>query len=146
MDYLPVKLLTSTAKIPARGSFDAVGYDLFADLPDHQQGLMLPVNGRKLIPTSVSMAIPKGMYGRVAPRSGLSVKNGIDVMAGVIDPDYRGEIKVLLINLGSEVYYVNHHDRVAQIIFEVCALPIPYLTGDLEDTARGAGAYGSTGR
>lgn len=100
---------------------------------------------RALIKTGVSVAIPNNFFGSIRPRSGLAVKKGIDVLAGVIDCDYRGEIGVVLINLGSETFVVQPGDRVAQMIIQ------PYLTvetvqvEDLDATNRGTGGFGSTG-
>lgn len=85
------------AKLPTRGSALAAGYDLYAS-----ENVVLPRGGRKIIPTGLCLAIPTGHYGRVAPRSGLAVKHGIDTGAGVIDEDYRGLLGVLLFNFGDE--------------------------------------------
>lgn len=83
------------AKLPTRGSASAAGYDLYAS-----ENVTLPRGGRKVIATGISLAIPEGHYGRVAPRSGLASKHGIDTGAGVIDEDYRGLLGVLLFNFG----------------------------------------------
>ena len=100
---------------------------------------------RRLVPTGIAVEIPPGFYGRVAPRSGLAVRHGIDVMAGVIDADYRGEILVLLINLGSEPVRFSPGDRIAQLIIEHAA-PAEYSWADeLGQTERDAGGFGSTG-
>lgn len=105
----------------------------------------IPQGCRALIPTGVSVAISQGWYGRNAPRSGLAWKNGLDVMAGVIDADYRGDVGVVLVNLGGSPFQIRHGDRIAQIIFERCA-DAEFQTVDvLPDTNRGAGGYGSTG-
>ena len=92
---LKIKKLHDKAFVPAKGSEQAAGYDLFAS-----EEIVVPAKGKTLIGTGISMAIPVGNYGRVAPRSGLAVKNFIDVGAGVVDSDYRGEVKVLLFNFG----------------------------------------------
>jgi dUTP pyrophosphatase len=102
-----------------------------------------------LIKTGISVAVPNGTYGRIAPRSGLALKNGIDVMAGVIDADYRGDVGVILVNLGSSPFTINPGDRIAQLILE----KIEYNTSvqeigeadDLSPTSRGANGFGSTG-
>ena len=90
---LQVKKLSETAHLPVQGSQYSAGFDLHASVAD-----VVPPRGQKLISTGLAFAIPHGSYGRVAPRSGLAVKNFIDVGAGVIDSDYRGEVKVLLFN------------------------------------------------
>jgi dUTP pyrophosphatase len=95
------------------GSVNAAGYDMFASEPT-----TIPAHGKKLVSTGVSMAIPVGNYGRIAPRSGLACKNFIDVGAGVIDADYRGELKVLLFNFGETDFQVAEGDRIAQLIIE----------------------------
>ena len=92
------------------------------------------------------MAIPVGNYGRVAPRSGLACKNFIDVGAGVVDSDYRGEVKVLLFNFGEQEFKVNPGDRIAQLIIEkYTRTEIEEVADDLDNTVRGAGGFGSTG-
>ena len=83
--------------MPKKGSAQAAGYDLHA-----YKAVTVPAEGKALVSTALSMAIPEGNYGRIAPRSGLAAKHMIDVGAGVIDSDYRGEVKVLLFNLGKE--------------------------------------------
>lgn len=95
--------------------------------------------------TGLSIACPTGTYGRVAPRSGLAVKKFIDVGAGVIDADYRGEVGVVLFNFGVEDFFVTTGDRVAQLVLEqVCMVPAVEVE-ELSDTERGAGGFGSTG-
>ena len=89
-----LKLLSEAAKTPTKGTNQAAGYDLYA-----AQNAEIDPLKRALIKTNISIAIPKGYYGRIAPRSGLAYKNGIDVMAGVIDSDYRGDVGVILYNL-----------------------------------------------
>ena len=91
---LQVRKLAPSARLPVKGSSFAAGYDLHAS-----EAAVVPARGKALIPTGLAFAIPHGNYGRIAPRSGLAVKNFIDVGAGVIDSDYRGEVKVLLFNL-----------------------------------------------
>ena len=99
---------------------------------------------RKLFKTGISIAIPSGFYGRVAPRSGLAYKSGLDVLAGVIDEDYRGDVGVILINLGQEDKSIVAGDKIAQLIFEVCARAEFVEVENLDETDRGAGGYGST--
>ena len=99
---MKIKLLSDKAIVPSRGSKYAAGYDLYS-----VESYELKVGERKAFKTDVSMAIPHGYYGRIAPRSGLALKKGIDVLGGVIDEDYRGELLVILVNLGQENVQIN---------------------------------------
>lgn len=110
---LQVKFLSPTAKAPTRGSAFAAGYDLYASKPT-----TIPARGKVLVDTDISIAVPAGTYGRVAPRSGLASKHSIDVGAGVIDADYRGPLKVLLFNFSEVDFKVEEGERVAQLIIE----------------------------
>jgi len=101
------------AKLPVKGSRGAAGWDLFAN-----QNIKVPAWGRVMVSTGVGVVMPDSMYGRVAPRSGLAWKHGLGVGAGVIDSDYRGEIKVVLYNHTTEGYDIHIGDRIAQLIFE----------------------------
>lgn len=96
--------------------------------------------------TGIAIAAPSGHYARVAPRSGLAYKSGMDVMAGVIDEDYRGDVGVILINLGDKDFIIHHGDRVAQLILERCTRCSVDVVAELSDTRRGAGKFGSTGK
>jgi dUTP pyrophosphatase len=128
------------AKMPLYGSANAAGMDLYA-LAD----TWIDPGERVLISTGVHMAIPMGFYGRVAPRSGLALKNGIDVLAGVVDSDFRGDIAAILINLGEGRFVINAGDRIAQILIcpvsQVDLNPVDELCG----TKRGSNGYGSSG-
>ena len=137
---LRVKKLVPEAVLPTRGSPGAAGYDLVAT-----QGLVILPGQRSLVSTGISVELPPGTYGRVAPRSGLSVKNGLHVGAGVIDPDYRGEIKVLLYNHGAEPWMCKPGYRVAQLVIERCETPEVEEVEKLDETERGEGGFGSTG-
>lgn len=141
MINLQVKKLNELAIIPAKGngSPQAAGYDL-ATVEEYT---LMPLE-RKLFKTGLSLAIPQGMYGRIAPRSGLAFKDGIDVLAGVIDEDYRGEIGVILINFGKTEKKFNVGDRIAQIIFEFYNNVEFQLVNELDQTVRGTGGFGST--
>jgi dUTP pyrophosphatase len=110
---IQIKLLTTDAMIPTRGSDFAAGYDLYTT--DRYE---LKPGERYLYKTGISTAMPNGYYGRIAPRSGLAYKKGIDVMAGVVDSDYRGEIGVLLVNLSTENWLPEFGKPIAQMIFE----------------------------
>jgi dUTP pyrophosphatase len=139
---LRVKKLIPEAHLPIKGSEHAAGYDLLAAAPQR-----VPAKGKALVSTGIAMAIPTGNYGRIAPRSGLAAKNFIDVGAGVIDSDYRGEVKVLLFNFSDVEFVVNPGDRIAQLIVEKYTRTEieDVVEGDLDSTERGAGGFGSTG-
>lgn len=130
------------AIVPSRGTIGAAGYDLSAFISEE---VVIPANTRKLFPTGIKMIIPTNMYGRIAPRSGLAYKHGIDVLAGVIDSDYRGDIGVILLNTGDTPFVVKPGDRIAQIIFETCHVFELTTVDSLDESARGASGYGSTG-
>lgn len=140
-ERLLFKRLHTAARLPTRGSAGAAGLDLYA-----AEGLTIPPGGRAAVRTGLAAAIPAGFYGRVAPRSGLAVRHGIDVLAGVIDSDYRGEILCALVNHGVEPFEVEPGARVAQLVVEAIATPEPAWAEDLEETARGACGFGSTGQ
>ena len=137
---LRIKKLTYDAIIPTRGSGSAVGYDLYST-----DEVVIPPTHRALVGTSVAIVLPPGVYGRVAPRSGLTVKHGIQVGAGVVDPDYTGEVKVVLFNHGDKDFEVKRGERIAQLVLEKCDTPDVEEIGLLEETERGAGGFGSTG-
>ena len=131
--------MSKTAIVPTRGSDGAAGYDLHAD-----EGIEIPAGCRALVVTGISTEYADSVGARIMARSGLSVR-GIDIGAGLVDSDYRGEIKALLINNGSRSLFVNCGDRIAQIVF------FPVLTnaiewhGTVSETERGADGFGSTG-
>jgi dUTP pyrophosphatase len=136
-----IKLLSDLAKIPTQGTPFSAGYDLYA-----AESCTVEKQSRKLIKTNISVAMPMNHYGRIAPRSGLAYKNGIDVMAGVIDSDYRGDIGVILLNTDKNSdFEVKVGDKIAQIIFEKCASVDFVKADELVNTKRGDGAYGHTG-
>ncbi|TFK27107.1 dUTP pyrophosphatase [Coprinopsis marcescibilis] len=137
---LLVKRLSEKAKLPTRGSALSAGYDLYS-----AEKKIIPAHGKALVDTQISIAVPPGTYGRVAPRSGLASKFMIDTGAGVVDADYRGVLFVLLFNLSDKDFEVNEGDRVAQLIIERIYTPEVQEVQDLEETARGAGGFGSTG-
>ncbi len=143
---LRVRRLTPTAQLPSRGSAGAIGYDLFADVPGRDFGVRIPPGERCRIGTGIAVAIPAGHYLRIAPRSGLAAKEGVDVLAGVCDPDYRGELVAILHNFGRDVVVVTHAQRIAQAILEMASVLPVVEVAELDDTARGAGGFGGTGR
>ncbi len=136
-----IKKLTENATIPTQGTKFAAGYDLYA-----AEDAVVVCGARKLIKTNISMEITPGYYGRIAPRSGLAYKSGIDVLAGVIDSDYRGDIGVILYNTDKNIdFEVKKGDRIAQIIFEACYSATLNTVENLDNTLRQSGGYGSTG-
>ncbi|KAA0715310.1 Deoxyuridine 5'-triphosphate nucleotidohydrolase [Triplophysa tibetana] len=132
--------LTENATTPSRGSNRAAGFDLYSAY-DYTVGSMDKV----VVKTDIQIAVPHGYYGRVAPRSGLAVKHFIDVGAGVVDEDYRGNLGVVLFNFGKETFEVKKGDRIAQLICERICYPELLELQTLDDTERGAGGFGSTG-
>lgn len=125
---------------PARASAAAAGLDLRSRMP-----YVLEPMERVLVPTGFAFELRPGTYGRIAPRSGLANKHGIDVLAGVIDADYRGEIHVLLINLGDQGFIIKPGDRIAQLIISPIETASVMVSDQLGVTGRGAGGFGSTG-
>ena len=143
---IPFKRLHPAAKPPARAHPDDAGADLHV-LDDAASfiPLALQPGQRRLIRTGLAVAIPPGHYGRIAPRSGLAVKHGLDVLAGVVDSQYRGEVHVLLLNAGEDPVWLEPGQRIAQLIVEKCEAAAFVESEDLEQSARGAGGFGSTG-
>merc|ERR1712000_240453 len=137
---LLIKKLSDKARLPTRGSAFAAGYDIYA-----AKETTIPARGKVLVDTDISIAVPAGTYGRIAPRSGLASKNFIDTGAGVIDADYRGQVKVLLFNHAETDYEVKEGDRVAQLVLERIYTPEVEEVQELEESVRGAGGFGSTG-
>lgn len=133
--------LSENATTPTRGSTKAAGYDLYSAY-DYTIG---PLD-KMIVKTDIQIAVPTGHYGRVAPRSGLAAKHFIDVGAGVVDEDYRGNVGVVLFNLGKEAFEVKKGDRVAQLVCEKISYPDLVELETLDETERGAGGFGSTGR
>ena len=132
--------------LPAYETAHAAGMDLRAAVPDDEP-LVLRPGDRAAVPTGLAMAIPSGFEGQVRPRSGLALKSGVTCLnsPGTIDADYRGEVKVILINHGPEAFTVRRGDRIAQLLIS----PVSQASWDevtnLDETARGAGGFGSTG-
>jgi dUTP pyrophosphatase len=137
---LRFKKLDANAVLPTRGSPAAAGLDLYSI-----ETVCLHPNQRLLVRTGLAVAIPEGFYGRLAPRSGLATKQGLDVLAGVIDADYRGEIQCLLYNTSNETVELPPQTRICQLVIEKIITPTPVLVDDLTNTARGSGGFGSTG-
>jgi dUTP pyrophosphatase len=142
---LCIQRTSETTTLPTRASEGAIGYDVYADLPAYPNGLLIPAGCRKLVPLGFAMTCPQGTYGRLAPRSGLSVKKGIHVMAGVVDPDYRGTVHALLLNCGHDAVVIEHGERCAQLILEQAVVAPIRIVDSLSDTERGLKGFGSTG-
>ena len=144
---LNVKLLNDNAKPPIRSSEDAVGYDLFCS-----GDYVIERKEKALIDTGVSMQInyndlntDETIYARIAPRSSISYKYMTDIGAGVIDKDYRGELKVLIFNHSDDQIIFNSGDKIAQLILEKAIIPPVHVVFVLDETTRGSGGFGSTG-
>src|SRR5687767_12446756 len=137
---LKFKKLHDLAMLPMRGSAFSAGLDLHC-----VEEITISPLQRYLAKTGLSVAIPHGYYGRVAPRSGLASKYGLDVLSGVIDSDYRGEIGCLLYNTGDEPIQLSAGSKICQLIIEKIEMPKAVWAEDLSDTARGSGGFGSTG-
>ena len=141
-DNLEVKLLTSDSFVPCKASKEAAGYDLYSP-----KDYSVEADSRKLIMLDISLKIPDNCYGRIAPRSGLSLKKSIDIGAGVIDSDYRGNVGVLLINNGSDSFEISKGDRIAQLIIEKINTNLDVKEVlNLSESDRGFGGFGSTGK
>jgi dUTP pyrophosphatase len=140
IEFLNFRKLDPRATLPTRGSRAAAGLDLYLI-----EAVSLGPGQRAIARTGLAVAIPEGFYGRLAPRSGLATKKGLDVLAGVIDADYRGEIGCLLHNTGEERIELVENSKICQLIIEKIVTPQAVWADDLGDTERGPGGFGSTG-
>ncbi len=124
----------------------AAGMDLIAALAEASP-LVIPPRGRAAVPTGIMLAIPHGFEGQVRPRSGLALKHGVTVLntPGTVDSDYRGEVKVILLNSGDEDFIVTRGMRIAQIVFARVEQLALHEVSSLDETVRGSGGFGSTG-
>lgn len=138
---LQVERAVADAILPSKGSDRAAGYDLYASEEAH-----VAAGGKALVSTGLRIKVPTGTYGRIAPRSGLAWKHHLDVGAGVVDEDYRGEVKVVLFNLGPQAFLVRKGERIAQLICEKIEYPEIEVVQTIDETRRGQGGFGSTGR
>ena len=145
MNKIPVKILREGAKLPTYGSAEAAGADLYACL---DCDVTVAPGGTAFIPTGFAMAVPKGCAGLIYARSGMACKRDLAPAnkVGVIDSDYRGEIIVALHNHGSEERIISNGERIAQMIITPVLTPAYEMADSLEDTARGEGRFGSTGK
>ncbi|WP_088343112.1 MULTISPECIES: dUTP diphosphatase [Rhodomicrobium] len=125
----------------------AAGMDLTAALAEDET-IFLPMGERALIPTGLAMEIPHGFEAQIRPRSGIALNYGVTVLnsPGTIDADYRGEVKVLLVNLGLDTFAVERGTRIAQLVISPVARAAFDVVAELEDSGRGVGGFGSTGR
>lgn len=138
---LKVKLIHEKAIIPSRQTEGAAGYDLYA-----VEDCIIKSHDRRRISTGIEIQLPPGTYGRIASRSSLALGYFLDTKAGVIDSDYRGEVKVLLANDNIRDYTVHAGERVAQLIIERILTPEVEVVDELDDTPRNDGGFGSTGK
>ena len=141
MNRLLIKRLSEAAVKPTRQSLGSAGYDLYA-----AADVMIEGRGYRLIPTDIAVVIPEGHYGRISSRSGLALRYGLEVGAGVIDEDYRGSLGVILHNHSNTDYQVRRGDRIAQLIIEPYKVVEVVEVEDLGTTERGTGGFGSTGK
>ena len=146
MNQVKVKRLSDTATIPTRGSAEAAGFDLYADISNFDKEVLIPAGCVRKIPTGISIAAPKGTFAAIFARSGMATKNGLAPAnkVGVVDSDYRGEVIVALHNFSDQPQLIQHGDRIAQLVL------IPYYVAELlevdelDKTERGDGGFGST--
>lgn len=145
MSNIPVKILREGAKLPTYGSAEAAGADLYACL---ENDVTIQPGETAFIPTGFAMAVPKGCAGLIYARSGMACKRCLAPAnkVGVIDSDYRGEIIVALHNHGAEPRIVGNHERIAQMIITPVLTPAYELAESLDETDRGEGRFGSTGK
>ncbi|XP_063699878.1 deoxyuridine 5'-triphosphate nucleotidohydrolase, mitochondrial [Culicoides brevitarsis] len=132
--------LSEHAFAPVKGSAKAAGFDLKS-----AYDMVVPARGKAIVKTDIQIELPEGCYGRIAPRSGLAAKNHIDIGAGVVDEDYRGNLGVVMFNHADVDFQVNKGDRIAQLICERIFYPELVEAKTLSDTERGSGGFGSTG-
>jgi dUTP pyrophosphatase len=143
MNKLLIKKLNPEAKLPEKAHKTDAGYDLFSI-----ESKEIKAGETKLIKTGISIQLPPNTEAQIRPRSGLALKHSITVLnsPGTIDEDYRGEIGVILINHGNETFFVEKHMKIAQMVIKpVLSVEIEEVEGELSETNRGAGGFGSTG-
>ncbi|TPV95555.1 MAG: dUTP diphosphatase [Myxococcales bacterium FL481] len=147
VEPLSVMRIDARARVPERMSAAAAGIDLAACLGGDEEIVRIAPGARAAVPTGIAVAIPVGFEGQVRPRSGLARDFGVTVLnaPGTIDADYRGELVVLLINLGPDAFDVRHHQRIAQLVVAPVAMCHVSVVDALPPTQRGARGFGSTG-
>jgi dUTP pyrophosphatase len=133
--------------LPAYETAQAAGMDLRAAVPQDEPFVLKP-GSRHPIPTGLAFALPPGFEGQVRPRSGLAARHGVTCLntPGTIDADYRGEVKVILVNLGEEDFVIRRGERIAQLVIAPVVQAVWAEVASLDETARGVGGFGSTGR
>ena len=137
---LRVRLVSPNATVPTRGSQGAAGYDLYSI----EDGVV-PLRGRAVVSTGISITVPNGTYGRIAPRSGLAAKHSIAVGAGVVDADFTGIVQVIMFNHSDEDFHFSKGDRIAQLVLERIMTPDVVVVDELDETERSDKGLGSTG-
>lgn len=149
VNVLKLEHFDSSFELPSYQTEGAAGADVKASFPEEQrsEGLTIQPFERVLIPTGLAMEIPMGYEVQVRPRSGLSLKTTLMVVnsPGTIDSDYRGEVKIIMANIGNQAITVNHGERLAQLILAPVTQAIFTQESNLSETERGAGGFGSTG-
>ena len=138
-NILQVVKLTDFATLPTCGSDQSAGFDLYAAYKD-----LVPAKSKKLIATDLQICVPHGTYGRIAPRSSLALNHFIDIGAGVIDADYRGNVYILIYNHDTKDFHIKHGDRIAQLICEKIKYPRIKEVLNLPPTKRDADGFGSS--
>lgn len=140
IDTIPIKKLHPEAQIPTKANSSDAGFDLYA-----LESMVLPRQYHKLVKTGIAIAIPEGCVGLIWPRSGLSYKHGLDVLAGVIDAGYRGEVGVILYNTQYGDYRIDRGDRIAQLVIQKVENFSMIEVSELETSERNKGGFGSSG-
>lgn len=146
MENLPIRIVNESAHVlPEYATMGSAGMDIRANL---DSDILLQAGERVLIPTGLFIELPKGYEAQIRPRSGLAIKHGITCLnsPGTIDADYRGEIKIILINLGNEPHTISNGDRIAQMVISSYTRASWVLTDTLTDTTRSSGGFGHTGK
>lgn len=141
MNEIKIKLLQDLAQVPTRANENDAGFDLYSTVDT-----IVPSQTRKTVSTGIALEMPEHLAGLIWPRSGLSVKSGLDVLAGVVDSGYRGEIIVCLYNTSHDNVYIKRGDRIAQIIFQEVPRVSLLLSESLGSSQRGSNNFGSTGK
>lgn len=145
MRVLVTRIHSHDLPLPQFMTPGAAGMDIFAA---NREDVILPAGGRALIPTGIAIALPANCEAQIRPRSGLALKHGLTLLntPGTIDSDYRGEIKLIVINLGEEDYILKRGERIAQMVFAQVVHPEIVEVESLDQTDRGAGGFGHTGK
>ena len=143
---MKVTRLTDTAFLPTKAYSGDAGFDLYVDLLNENNFIDIEAGKRALVSTGCAFAIPEGYYGRIADRSSVAWKSGCHVLAGVVDSAYRGEVKVVLMNLSEKTFKVEHGMRISQLVITKIYTGDLTEVKDLNETERGEGGFGSSGK